>query len=66
MIFVYFFYSLERIQSMPIFSMFDFSTFNDFQNIAILLGVNIFNLLFMGFSITILYKSVNRIINFFF
>lgn len=63
---MYFFYSLERIQEMAIFNFFDFSAFTDFQNIVILLGVNIFNLLFMGFSITVLYKSLNRVINIFF
>lgn len=60
---MYIFYDLEQIESFKIFSSFDFSTFSPFENIMVILGVNIFYLLFIGFSIFIIYKTVMRIYN---
>lgn len=60
---MYIFYNLEQIQTFSIFSSFDFATFSPFESIMIVLGVNIFYLLFIAFSITIIYKTVIRIYN---
>lgn len=60
---MYIFYDLEQIETFKIFSAFDFSTFSPFENIMVILGVNIFYLLFIGFSIFIIYKTVMRIYN---
>lgn len=60
---MYIFYNLEQIESFKIFSSIDFSTFTPFENVMVVLGVNIFYLLFIAFSIIIIYKTVNRIYN---
>lgn len=60
---MYIFYSLDQIESFKIFSSIDFSTFSPFENVMVLLGVNIFYLLFIGFSISIIYKVVMRVYN---
>lgn len=60
---MYLFYNLEQIKTFSIFSNIDFSTFTEFENIMLLLGVNIFYLLFLSFCFTIIYKLVNRILN---
>lgn len=60
---MYFFYTLEEIKAFSIFSNVDFSLFSEFENIMLLLGVNIFYLLFLAFCFSIIYKVVNRILN---
>lgn len=60
---MYIFYDLEQIATFKIFSNIDFSTFSPFENIMVVLGVNIFYLLFIAFSISIIYKTVTRIYN---
>ena len=60
---MYVFYNLEQIENFKIFSSIDFSTFSPFENVMVLLGVNIFYLLFIAFSIIIIYKTVTRIYN---
>lgn len=60
---MYIFYNLEQIQNFKIFAQYDFSLFTPFENIMILLGVNIFYLLFIGFCIFIIYKTVMRLYN---
>lgn len=60
---MYLFYDLETIKQFSIFSQFDFSTFTDFQNLVLLLGVNLFYISFLSFVFTIIYKTFNRLIN---
>lgn len=60
---MYIFYTLDQIENFSIFSSFDFNSFTAFESIMIVLGVNIFYLLFLGFSITIIYKTVSRLYN---
>ena len=60
---MYIFYTLEQIENFSIFSSFDFSSLTDFESMMILLSVNVFYLLFLGFSITIIYKTVSRLYN---
>lgn len=60
---MYIFYNLEQIQNFKIFAPYDFSLFTPFENIMILLGVNIFYLLFIGFCIFVIYKTVIWVYN---
>lgn len=60
---MYLFYNLEQIKSFSVFSGFDFSGFSPFQDICLLLGANIFYLLFLSFVFTIIYKLINRVLN---
>ena len=60
---MYLFYTLEQIKTFSIFSSIDFNTFSPFENVMVVLGVNIFYLLFLGFCIMIIYKTFNRIYN---
>lgn len=60
---MYLFYTLDQIQEFAIFARFNFALFSDFQLVVILLGVNIFYLMFLWFIITIIYKTFNRLIN---
>ena len=60
---MYIFYNLEQISHFSIFSSYDFNSFTAFESIMILLGVNIFYLMFLAFSITIIYKTVSRLYN---
>ena len=60
---MYIFYNLEQISNFSIFSNYDFSLFTPFESIAILIGVNLFYLIFLWFCINLIYKTVMRLYN---
>ncbi len=63
---MYLFYTFEQIKEFAIFSSIDFSVFSSFEVAIFTVITNIFYLLFLSFVIKIIYKSVNRILNFIF
>lgn len=56
----YFFFSYNDILNFNILSSYDFSNFTDFEKIVIVLGFNIFFLMFLGFIVYIFIKLVNK------
>ena len=56
----YFFFSYNDISNFNILSSYDFSNFTDFEKIVIVLGFNIFFLMFLGFIVYIFIKLVNK------
>lgn len=60
---MYIFYNLDQISNFSIFSNYDFSLFTPFESIMVLIGVNLFYLMFLFFCIVIIYKSVMRLYN---
>lgn len=56
----YFFFSYNDISNFNILSSYDFTNFTDFEKIVIVLGFNIFFLMFLGFIVYIFIKLVNK------
>ncbi len=56
----YFFFSYNDISNFNILSSYDFSNFTDFEKIVVVLGFNIFFLLFLGFIVYIFIKFINK------
>lgn len=56
----YFFFSYNDISNFNILSSYDFTNFTDFEKIVLVLGFNIFFLMFLGFIVYIFIKLVNK------
>lgn len=56
----YFFFSYNDISNFNILSSYDFSNFTDFEKIVVVLGFNIFFLMFLGFIVYIFIKFINK------
>ena len=63
---MYFFLTLEQIEKLAVFEQFNSPLMSDFQRFCVLVSVNAYRLLFLAFVLTIIYKTVNRLINTFF
>lgn len=59
----YLFYTFNDIKEFNIFEDYDFTSFTDFQKLCIVIGINILYLLFIGCSIYILLKAMNKLIS---
>lgn len=56
-------YTFEEIQQFSIFSGYDLLSFTDFQKICLILGVNIFSIIFYFFLFYLIYKVCVFVIN---
>lgn len=58
---MYLFYNWDSIIALSIFSSFDFTLFTEFEKVMVVIGFNIFVLLFLCFIFTLIYKAYNRL-----
>lgn len=59
-------YTFSQISNMSIFSLIDFTTFNDFQILITIIGFNSLFYLFLIFFCSLLYKTICRICSYIF